>query len=80
MEALVQLLKITDDRQATLDSFAGLAGIDSALIDDTPFVLVGTAEHIADQIVAHRERWGFTSFVARVSDLADLCTLAEHLN
>ncbi len=79
VEALVQRLKITDDRQATLDSYARLAEIDGSLLDDNPFVLVGTAGHIADQIAAHRERWGFTSFVARVSDLADLCTVAEHL-
>lgn len=79
LEALVQRLKITNDRQDTLDSFARLADIDVALIDDNPFVLVGTAAHIADQIAAHRERWGFTSFVARASDLTDLATMAERM-
>lgn len=79
IEALVQLLKITNDRQRTLESFAHRADIDPMLIEDNPFVLVGTAAHIAEQIVAHRERWNFTSFVARANDLPDLCVVAEHM-
>lgn len=79
IEALVQCLKITNDRQGALDSFARLADIDVSLAEDIPFVLIGTLAQIADQIAAHRERWNFTSFVARTSDLADLTTLAHHM-
>jgi probable F420-dependent oxidoreductase len=75
IEALVQCLKITNDRQGALDSFARLADIDVSLAEDIPFVLIGTVSQIADQIAAHRERWNFTSFVARASDLADLTAL-----
>ena len=78
VEALVQRLKITDDRRATMESFARRADIDIALVEDNPFVLVGTVAHITDQIAAHRQRWGFTSFVARASDLVDICALVEH--
>ncbi len=80
IEALVQCLKITNDRQRTLDSFARLADIEVSLAEDIPFVLIGTAAQIADQIAAHRERWNFTSFVARTSDLADLTALAHHMS
>ncbi len=80
IEALVQCIKITDERQAMLDSFARGADIDASLIEDNPFVLIGSARHIADQIASHRERWGFTSFVARGSDLVDFASLAEHVN
>ena len=79
LEALVQILKITDNRQETLASFARLADIDISLVEDNPFVLVGTAAHIADQVAAHRERWGFTSFVARTGDLPDLATLSQNM-
>ena len=79
IEALVQCLKITNDRQGALDSFARLAPLDVSLVEDIPFVLIGTVAQIADQIAAHRERWNFTSFVARTGDLADLTALAQHL-
>jgi probable F420-dependent oxidoreductase len=79
IEALVQYLKITNDRQSALDSFARLAEIEVSLAEDIPFVLIGTVAQIADQIAAHRERWNFTSFVARTGDLADLTTLAHHM-
>ena len=79
IEALVQRLKITNDRPAALESFARLAVIDVSLIEDNPFVLIGSAAHIVDQITAHRERWNFTSFVARTRDLADLTSIAQHI-
>jgi probable F420-dependent oxidoreductase len=79
IEAFVQCVKITNDRQRTLDRFARLADMDVSLVEDIPFVLIGTVAQIADQIAAHRERWNFTSFVARTRDLADLTALAHHM-
>jgi probable F420-dependent oxidoreductase len=80
IEALVQALVITNDRTSALGAFARRADIDVSLIEDIPFILVGTLAHIADQIAAHRERWGFTSFVARAAHLTDLAAVAEHVS
>ena len=30
-----------------------------------PYALVGTVEEIADEVLAHQERWGFSSYVVR---------------
>jgi hypothetical protein len=46
---------------------------------DTPFLLLGTAEHIADQIVGWRERLGlsyFVTFAARPDSDQTLDSLA----
>lgn len=75
----MQYLKVTDDRRAALDEFIRLADVDVSLVEDNPFVLVGSLPHIADQIAAHRERWGFTSYVARAAHLPDLASLAEYI-
>jgi probable F420-dependent oxidoreductase len=60
---LVQVVKVTDDR---------LAAADEALADDeamspeeylqSPFILIGTVDEIAAQILRHRERYGFTYY------------------
>ncbi len=78
-EALVQHLEITVDRRGVLENFAALAQTDVALLEDIPFILVGTIDQIADQLMANRQRWGFTSYVVRSSMLNDLETLMKTL-
>lgn len=71
---LVQAVIVTDDRQAAAaDLVAGhrrtaarqgadpdqsVLSVPAAL--QTPYLLIGTAEEIADQLRASRERWGFS--------------------
>ena len=62
--AFVQDVVLTDDRAAAAAEIAaeqgGMLSVEGAL--DSPFLLLGTEEEIADQVVrAHRE-YGFTSF------------------
>lgn len=59
---LVQLVEVTGDRRATAAEL--VAGqlpfytVDEAL--DSPFLLIGTEEQIAAQLVERRERYGYT--------------------
>jgi probable F420-dependent oxidoreductase len=71
-EALVQHFEITSDRQEALHKFASLAQVDVAVVNDIPFVLIGTIDEIQAQLAAHRQRWGFTSYVVREPMLNDL--------
>jgi probable F420-dependent oxidoreductase len=59
---LVQAVVETDDREAAgrelLERFGDTMTLDELL--DTPFVLVGTAEEMASQLLRGRERYGFS--------------------
>jgi probable F420-dependent oxidoreductase len=61
---LVQAVVETDDRRAAaeriLERFGRMMSADELL--DTPFVLVGTVEQMAEQIIRNRERFGFTYY------------------
>lgn len=61
---LVQLVKVTDDRQAVAEELAREA--DGALsvqqVLQTPFFLFGTVDEIAAQIARDRDRYGFTYY------------------
>ncbi|MEY9213141.1 TIGR03621 family F420-dependent LLM class oxidoreductase [Thermobifida halotolerans] len=65
---LVQAVLLTDDPERTFAETAGLfteAGLpDLRAVLDSPFVLLGSAEEIAREIIAHRDRFGFTTVVA----------------
>jgi probable F420-dependent oxidoreductase len=66
----VKVVEITDDRWAVAERLAG-EDDDYLLIDDaeeairTPFLLIGTEEEIARQIVEDRQRYGFTAITVQ---------------
>ena len=70
---------MTDRRQHVAERVASRWKIPLEVVLDTPFLLLGTAEHIADQIVGWRERLGlsyFVTFAARPDSDQTLDSLA----
>jgi probable F420-dependent oxidoreductase len=66
LDALVQVVVETDDRAAAAEAVATqIEGVTPAQLLDAPFALIGTVPELVEQLHAHRERWGFTSFVVR---------------
>jgi probable F420-dependent oxidoreductase len=62
--ALIQLVMITGDRRKAMDSLAEEYQ-DTIAADEilqTPFLFIGTVDEIAEQILANRERYGFTYY------------------
>ncbi|MCU1393787.1 MAG: putative oxidoreductase [Ilumatobacteraceae bacterium] len=78
INALVQVVAITTDRRAAAEGFCtevpGLT-LDDALT--TPFLLLGTHDEIAAQIVEARRRWGISYFTVRSLD--DFAPVIERL-
>ncbi len=73
LNALVQLVTVTDDRTATAEAIAkGVPPLTPGDVLDSPFLLVGTAEEMADDLRARRERFGLSyfSFFAPALDAA----------
>ena len=67
--ALVQVVQITDDREAALvkviDRVEGLTIEDAA---STPYLLIGTVDEIALHMTTCNERWGISYFAVRELD------------
>jgi probable F420-dependent oxidoreductase len=65
---LLQHVEVTDDAEKTAAELAlrfGASGLDTAAkVLANPFVKVGTAEEIAAEIIADRDRFGFSYLVA----------------
>lgn len=85
-QALVQLVRVTDDRRSAteelLKDWGSALTLDEALA--SPFLLIGTAAEIADQIRGRSERFGietWTVFAGRPIDatLDELATVAAEL-
>ncbi|WP_370949011.1 TIGR03621 family F420-dependent LLM class oxidoreductase [Amycolatopsis sp. cg5] len=81
LNAMVPAVVITEDRKAAAQElshqlFTGLT-VDEIL--ELPSAIVGTPRECADQIRAHRERFGFTYFTVFEPFLADFAKVIEHL-
>src|SRR4051812_2295361 len=78
---LVQLVLETDDRWAAagkvLERYGSMMEVDELL--DTPFVLIGTVEQMAEQIVRNRERFGFTYYTVHAPFLDGFAPVVERV-
>ena len=53
-------VKVTDDRAQAIDSISRMFGVSPELIDASPFALIGSVESCIEQLIARREKWGFS--------------------
>jgi alkanesulfonate monooxygenase SsuD/methylene tetrahydromethanopterin reductase-like flavin-dependent oxidoreductase (luciferase family) len=65
IEALVQVVKVTQHRPRALAELSDQLQVSPDVLDDTPHVLVGTAQEAAAQVVRHSEQFGISRYVVR---------------
>lgn len=73
IEALVQSVRVTRDREAAVEEIS--AKIPGASVEDvsrTPFLLIGSYEEMAAQMLKQAEELGITSYVVREQAVPDL--------
>jgi probable F420-dependent oxidoreductase len=63
------MVNVTADRDAAVSGLAGMLGVDGAMIRETPFALIGTPEQIIEDLLARRERWGFSYVIVGAEDV-----------
>ena len=68
LNALVQQILITDDRDEAIAPMASFTGVEPATLLASPYVLVGSVPQIVEQLHRSRARWGFSYFVTRDAD------------
>jgi probable F420-dependent oxidoreductase len=72
LNALVQIVTVTEDSDAAADARADVLGrvdgLTSEQLDALPYVLIGSAGEIVDKLQMCRERWGISYFAVRELD------------
>jgi alkanesulfonate monooxygenase SsuD/methylene tetrahydromethanopterin reductase-like flavin-dependent oxidoreductase (luciferase family) len=78
---LVQLVKVTGDRQAVAEELVKDPddGLSVEEILQTPFLLFGTVDEIAAQILRNRERYGFTYYSVHAPFAEEFAPVIERL-
>ena len=71
---------VTDDVPQAMSTLSDFTGAPVNVIADSPFALVGTAEQIAEQLVARRERWGFSYVIVGQNDVEPFAPVVAALS
>ncbi|WP_327180383.1 LLM class flavin-dependent oxidoreductase (plasmid) [Streptomyces sp. NBC_01335] len=79
-EALVQLVKITDDAEGAAQEYARLIGCDASVVLASPYAWIGTVEEIGAALTAHERRWGITRYVVREAHLDAADQIRAHFS
>ena len=78
LNALVQVVEITDDRRGAAAELA--ARMEGLTVEDalqTPFLAIGTHDEIAEHFLACRRRWGISSLTLRA--IEEMAPVIERL-
>ncbi len=73
------MVKVTNDRQASIDGIAGMLGVTSDFIEQSPFALIGTASQIVDDLRQRRERWDFSYIIVGAEDVDSFAPVVAEL-
>jgi hypothetical protein len=73
------MVSVTDDRAGTISGMAKMMGVDDSMLVDTPFALIGAPGQIVDDLLARRERWGFSYVIVGGGDVEAFAPVVAEL-
>jgi probable F420-dependent oxidoreductase len=77
--SLTQVLNVTDERQGAIEKLSEEWEQDPTNWQDSPFLLIGSVDQIADDIRRYREELGFTYYVLRDFMMDDFAPILAKL-
>lgn len=73
------LVNITADRSAGLTTMSTMLGVSPSMVEQTPFALIGPPAAIVDDLLARRERWGFSYVIVGDNDVDAFAPVVDAL-
>lgn len=72
-------VNITDDRAAQADAISKMVGVGADTVLSSPFALIGDPAQVADDLVARRERFGFSYVIVGQDEIDAFAPVVERL-
>ena len=73
-------VKVTDDADGTMSGVAQMIGVKAAMVAETPFALIGPPAKLIEDLIARRERWGFSYIIVGAEDVDSFAPVVAALN
>lgn len=72
-------VKVTDDRASVVAGIASMLSVPEQMIDESPFALIGSVQHVTEQLLARRERWGFSYTIVGGENIEEMAPVVAAL-
>ncbi|MEY4633419.1 MAG: hypothetical protein RLZ18_791 [Actinomycetota bacterium] len=72
-------VKVTDDREGTVAGISSMFGVDKDMIENSPFALIGSVDYCIEQLIARRERWGFSYTIVGAENVDEFAPIVAAL-
>ncbi len=73
------MVNVTTEREATMAAIASMISVDESFIPESPFALIGTPDQIVEDLLARRERWGFSYIIVGAEDVESFAPVVAAL-
>lgn len=73
------MVRVTADAAGASEQIAGAIGVPTAMVDETPFALIGPPAKLVDDLSARRERWGFSYVIVGAEDVESFAPVVAEL-
>jgi probable F420-dependent oxidoreductase len=73
------MVQVTDDATTAAQGIADLVGVERTMVDETPFALVGPPSKLVDDLLARRERWGFSYVIVGPDEIESFAPVVAEL-
>ena len=79
MNIRVFMTSITNDSAATVAGISSMLDVDTDMIANSPFALIGSIDHIVETLLERRERWGFSYIIIGEENIEDFAPVVDRL-
>ena len=73
------LVNVTDSPSEAMAGIAAMMGVEASMVEQTPFALVGPPSKIVEDLLARRERWGFSYIIVGAADVESFAPVVAEL-
>ena len=73
------LVNVTEDPRRTIDGLSAGMGVTAELIENSPFALIGSPASLIEDLLARRERWGFSYVIVGGDDIDTFAPVVAQL-
>jgi probable F420-dependent oxidoreductase len=70
---------VTDDRAGVAKGVQEMLGVEPSFLYESPFALIGTPTQIIDDLLARRERWGFSYVIVGPAEMEAFAPIVAEL-
>jgi probable F420-dependent oxidoreductase len=73
------MVTVTDDPASAVQTIADFTGASAEMISHSPFALIGPPSKLADDLLARRQRWGFSYVIVGQNDIEAFAPVVAQL-